>query len=287
MENLGKVMFGLITMIFFISYVPVSAQLGKVNANTAQKPKLVILGSYHMANPGLDQAKSQVDDVLQPKRQKEIVELVRSLGEFKPTKIAAECLPADEQKIAENYQKYLKGEYELKRAEQEQIGFRLAKQLHLEKIYCINWNEYPIGDMSNYDYDEFAQKDPELKSFLAERNRKLQEEVTKDDKIRNNLSVIEQYRFINQPENLEKSHRRYFDFVRIGLGDQYIGANYLSHWYGRNMKIFANLIRDTETPTDRILIIYGAGYAKLLNQFAEESGYYDVESPLKYLTRSN
>ena len=51
------------------------------------------------------------------------------------------------------------------------------------------------------------------------------------------------------------------------------------------MKIFAHLIRITDSPGDRILVIYGAGHAKLLNQFAKESGYYDVESPLKYLKK--
>ncbi|MGI9068450.1 MAG: DUF5694 domain-containing protein [Pyrinomonadaceae bacterium] len=42
-------------------------------------------------------------------------------------------------------------------------------------------------------------------------------------------------------------------------------------------------IRATGSPNDRILVVYGIGHAKLLNQFARESGFYNVESPLKYL----
>lgn len=101
-----------------------------------------------------------------------------------------------------------------------------------------------------------------------------------------NRSIVEQYKFLNREANINKSHQRYFDFVRIGSGDQYVGANYLSHWYGRNMKIFANLIRITESPDDQIFVLYGAGHAKLLNQFAKESGFYDVESPLRYLGKN-
>ena len=269
----------------FLSMSCVMAQIGIVDSNAKTKPTLVILGSYHMANPGLDRAKSQVDDVLQPERQKEIVELVGLLNRFKPTKIALECSPKSEPKIESDYQKYLKGESELKRGEEQQIGFRLAKKAGLEKLYCIDWNDYPPGDFSNYDYDEFAQKDAELKSFLDKHTQKLQASITERDKTFKNLSVLEQLTFINQPANLDASHQGYFDFVRIGRGDQYVGANYLSHWYGRNMKIFANLIRITDSPADRILVIYGAGHAKLLNQFAKESRYYHIESPLKYLKK--
>ena len=267
----------------FLSMSGVTAQTGIVDRDAGTKPAMVILGTYHMANPGLDRAKSQVDDVLQPKRQKEIVELVRLLNSFKPTKIAVECSPKNEAKIETAYQKYLKGEAELERGEEQQIGFRLAKNARLEKIFCVDWNDYPPGDFSNYDYDEFAQKDAELKSLLDKHTQELQASVTARDKIFKNLSVPEQLIYMNQPANLDASHQGYFDFVRIGRGSQYVGANYLSHWYGRNMKIFANLIRITDSPADRVLVIYGAGHAKLLNQFAKESGYYKVESPLTYL----
>lgn len=263
----------------------VTAQTGIVDRNSRTKPALVVLGSYHMANPGRDRAKSEVDDVLQPKRQKEIAELVDLLSGFKPTKIAVECSAKNQTKIENDYQKYLKGEFELERGEEQQIGFRVAQNARLEKLYCVDWNDYPPGDFSNYDYDEFAQKDPELKSFLEKHTRELQAWVSERDKILKNMSIVEQFEFINQPANLDESHRNYFDFVRIGRADKYVGANYLSHWYGRNMKIFANLIRITDSNADRVLVIYGAGHAKLLNQFAAESGFYTIETPLKYLKK--
>jgi hypothetical protein len=49
------------------------------------------------------------------------------------------------------------------------------------------------------------------------------------------------------------------------------------------MKILVNLIRITDSMDDRILAVYGNGHNKLLNQFAKESGFYTVETPLKYL----
>jgi hypothetical protein len=75
----------------------------------------------------------------------------------------------------------------------------------------------------------------------------------------------------------------HFDLLRIGLGKEYAGANHLSWWYRRNMIILANIIRITDSPNDRILVIYGTGHSKLLTQFAKESAFYNVESPLNYL----
>src|SRR5687768_9700590 len=48
---------------------------------------IMILGMYHMANPGLDAVNLDADDVLLPRRQREIQELVNRLAKFRPTKI--------------------------------------------------------------------------------------------------------------------------------------------------------------------------------------------------------
>ena len=76
--------------------------------------------------------------------------------------------------------------------------------------------------------------------------------------------------------------------ARVGLGDQYPGANWVSHsWYDRNLKIYVNLTRIAESADDRILLIIGAGHVYLIQQFLEESGDYIIESPLKYLKSSD
>ena len=59
-----------------------------------KKPTIMILGSGHLANPGMHDAFNfKTDDVLAPKRQREIEQLVEQLKAFKPTKIAIEIDP--------------------------------------------------------------------------------------------------------------------------------------------------------------------------------------------------
>ena len=57
---------------------------------TTQKPTIMILGSTHLANDGLDYFNTKMDDVRSSKRQREIEQLVSQLKAYQPTKIALE-----------------------------------------------------------------------------------------------------------------------------------------------------------------------------------------------------
>ena len=67
--------------------VPAAAQ-GTPSKAEAKRAEVLVLGVYHMANPGRDIFNMHVDDVLAPKRQQEIAELAAVLKKFQPTKIA-------------------------------------------------------------------------------------------------------------------------------------------------------------------------------------------------------
>jgi hypothetical protein len=236
-----------------------------------------------MGTPGNNVVNGKVDDVTSPERQKQVVQLVEKLKKFRPTKIVIECDLEDDAKTQEIYDKYLSGGYQLSKNETNQIGFRLAKELGLRKVYCVDWSDF--WDDPSINYEKYASKDAELDSFLKGVYRNLKKEIDTESEKLFTLSVIDQLVLLNQPDRMEKDHKAYFDFIRIGRGKEYIGANYVSWWYRRNLTILDNIIRITDSPKERILVIYGAGHLKLLTQFAKESGFYNVESPLKYLKR--
>ena len=68
------------------------------------KPTIMILGSGYLANPGADAYNFKMDDVLAPKRQRELEQLVAQLKEFRPTKVALEVDERFEPEINANYQ---------------------------------------------------------------------------------------------------------------------------------------------------------------------------------------
>ena len=263
-----------------------------------KKPTIMILGSSHLANPGMDGSNPKIDDVLAPKRQREIKQLVEQLKTFSPTKIALEVDFSRNAEINAEYQGYLKGTYQLTRGEGDQIGYRLAKQLGHSKVYCVdyfrNYSQEPGGffpkdfDWNLVDPDKFAKAHNQ--EHLMGQPPMAEGKVTQDAdgtiwiEPEKYESITDMYRRLNQPEGRRADHQEYLRIARVGLGDQYPGANWVGHlWYTRNLKIFVNLTRITESNDDRILLIIGAGHTFLVQQFLEDSGDYIIESPLKYL----
>jgi hypothetical protein len=192
-----------------------------------------------------------------------------------------ECDLEDDAKTQEIYGRYLSGSYQLSKNETNQIGFRLAKESGHKKVYCVDWSDF--WDDPTIHYEKYAAKDAELDSFLKGVYRNLKREVDAEHEKLFTLPVIDQLVLLNQPDRIEKNHKIYYDLMRIGRGKEYVGANYVSWWYRRNLTILDNIIRLTDSPNDRILVVYGSGHLKLLTQFAKESEFYNVESPLKYL----
>src|SRR3989449_9228807 len=92
------------------------------------RAEVLVLGVYHMSNPGHDIFNMQADDVLAPKRQAEIAQVMAVLKRFQPTKIAVERDPGDNS-LSKDYAGYLAGQHELTRKEIEQIRFLLDQEL--------------------------------------------------------------------------------------------------------------------------------------------------------------
>ena len=261
--------------------------------NTGDKATVMILGSTFFTNPGINVFNTRMDDVLAPKRQREMEQLVQQLRAFSPTKIAVYVDERDEQEINANYQGYLEGTYEVTRSLHDQIGFRLAKQMGHPKLYCVaDWPKHrPIYDEideSLLDYATFAEthNQEHLLWSISSSGVKVRADVDGTVWVEREEyePLIDMYIRMNEPEKIHADHQGYLRTARIGLKDQYPGANWVAHWwYAHNLKNFVNLTRITESTDDRILLIVGAGHVYLIQQFLEDSGDYIVESPLQYL----
>ena len=107
----------------------------------SQEIEVMTLGTFHFAFPNQDIVKiddNKQIDVLRSKYQNEIVEITNKIARFKPTIIAIEVNSSKQSQIDSIYNLYIDGKHELARSEHEQIGFRLAKQLQLKKVYCVD-----------------------------------------------------------------------------------------------------------------------------------------------------
>lgn len=248
----------------------------KPEKSVIQKPAVLILATYHMDNPGRDVMNVQSDDVLTGKRQKEIREFVNLLKRFNPTKIAVE-MPFGSAKLDEQYGLYLRGAYQLTRNEIDQIGFRLAKELNHRKIYGVDAEgAFDIGRVFEFAAANNQQETVDRGIAIGKR------QVAEANKLIQTSTITEIYKALNDQRRNNESHQAYLMMSRIGKDKQYPGVNLLADWYERNLKIFSNIQRITESKNDRILVIIGGGHVKLLQQFVEDSGEYNLEKASKY-----
>jgi hypothetical protein len=252
-----------------------------------KKTEVLTLGTFHFNFPNLDIKKiaaSDQIDVLQPKHQKEIEDIVRRVAAFKPTIIVIERDPVQQAKYDSLYNKYLQGEYKLRRDEEEQIGFRLAKQLGLKTLYCVNdWGK-------NYEYVDsiLDGKDSAVpKNFW---NYFYHHPDTSEMFFNKNLfktkGILADLRNRNDEKNQERDLGNYLTGVfKYQLADNsFFGADFTTGWwFNRNLRIFRNIQKINAKPTDRILVIFGAGHMNLLNIFFKASPEYKLIETNKYL----
>ena len=251
-----------VALIPFVSQVSVAQKAPtRLPADHLEGPpmaEVLVLGTYHMGNPGRDIFNMEADDVLAAKRQAEIHELLDVLARFRPTKIAIEA-DSDSPKIKQ-YQDYLAGKYELGRDERDQIGFRLAKELNIPEIFGIDADgDFPF--LGVQDYAKAHGREKELESLMAQTGKTVKDE----NEFLKSHSVLQMLRRMNSNEAVRQGLAVYALLAHFGEEYNYPGARLLTEWYRRNMHIHTHLLNIIE-PADRVLVIFGAGHLGLLRQ---------------------
>lgn len=224
------------------------------------RPEILVLGTYHMASPGRDIHNMQIDDVLLPKRQQEMTQLIEVLKRFHPTKIAIEA-DVGSRRVGQVYSDYLAGKYTLSRNENDQIGYRLAKELGHRTVYPVDADgDFPFQRVINY-----AKANGLKEKFDAIQARTAARVKEQNDFLRSH-TVLETLQYMNSDSLVARDIAEYFALVPYGEPWEYAGPDLLASWYQRNIRIYRNIVALVESPNDRILVIYGSGHLGWLRQ---------------------
>lgn len=249
-------------------------------ARAAEPVQVMVLGTYHFGNPGLDLQNLRADDVLQPRRQAEVAAAVDGLARFRPTRVAVEVV-ADSQPAAAlpKYRRYRAGEGRDDRNEITQIGYRLADRAGLADVQGIDVDgDFPFEALQAWaeshgqaaalkqDFDDIGVK---LKAFEASQA----------------TSTIGQLlRVMNEPAAIADDHGWYTRALRFGQGAEQPGAALLAAWTARNLGICARLVQ-LARPGDRVVVVYGAGHSHLLRDCVKTQPGWQLVEPNDYLPR--
>ncbi|MDQ3820531.1 MAG: DUF5694 domain-containing protein [Acidobacteriota bacterium] len=227
---------------------------------TPVRAEVLVLGVYHMANRGHDVYNLRADDVLSSKRQAEIAQLIEVLKRFNPTKIAVEAdlfgptNPTTNER-ANQYADYLAGKHELSRDEVEQIGFRLAKELGHKTVYPVN-ADYDFPYQRLVDYAKANGRSKELDEIMGTFGNQVK---ALDTQLASH-TILETLLYINSDDFVAHNVLPYYQLAQFGEPGDWAGADLVSDWFRRNMRIFSNVVRLVDSPNERVLVIYGYGH---------------------------
>ena len=223
-------------------------------AQSETRAEILVLGTYHMANPGRDVHNMAADDVLSPKRQQEIAQLVEVLKRFRPTKIAIEAAAGSE-RVAREYSEYLAGRYTLTRNENDQVGYRLARELGHKAVHAVDVD----GDFQYMRVMNYAKANGRMAEFDS-MTAKVARRVKRQSDFLQTHSILETLERMNSDSATSEALGAEMEFVSFGDLWEFAGPDLLTFWFQRNLRIYNRIAALIESPADRILVIYGNGH---------------------------
>ncbi len=247
--------------------------------------QVMVLGVYHLGNPGQDLNNVRADDPTTPRRQAELQRIADALKRFRPTKIMVERLGVGPTLDVHSYAKFTPADLRKEPSEAVQIGYRLASQLGHTAVYGVDergkeggpdyfpWQ--PLADFSK------ARGDGRADALMA---------TGKTDMARIEAaqarSIGDALLALNDPAHIRAEQMKgYYGVLSEGEGDRQPGADLNAGWYLRNAKIFAK-ISQASAPGDRVLVVFGAGHAWWLRHFASLTPGFALVEPTPYLLRA-
>ncbi|GAB2516460.1 hypothetical protein GCM10027085_03010 [Spirosoma aerophilum] len=242
--------------------------------------------------------KQPQSDVYSPKKQAEINQLNTCLQAYAPDMIMVEVDPGEQPQIDSLFALYSAGKLTLNslpsgRSETYQIGFALAKRLKHPRVYCVDHYEATSQSLltEGTNIDLYQQALQQLQGIA----RPLKKQVQQDS-----LSVYQYIRRLNQPDMIARTHRLFYnlpalvvngDFSRTAtntmdvskVDKRYIGAEFISLFYNRNLKIYSNaLTNQRQYQGKKLLLMFGQTHIGVLQELFKANPEFSLVSPLTY-----
>ena len=231
--------------------------------------EVMVLGTYHMGNPGQDLHNARIDPVTTPAKQAELEAVAEALARFQPTAIAIERVARNASDMLDHrYPDFTPADLLTNPDERVQLGYRLAHRLGLERVYAIDEQDRD-GQPSYFPFED-VQSWAEANGrsgALGAMSERVGAMVADMEARQRTTTVGGLLRWMNTPERTASDQAFYTALLAFGAGDAQPGAVLNGRWYTRNAVIFARLMQ-TARPGDRIVVIYGAGHGYWLREFA-------------------
>ena len=227
-----------------------------------EKTEIMVLGTYHF-----DQ-ENDIDE-LSPANQNALDTLVKYLAAFDPTKVVVEASPSKSKEYNGYYRDYIHGNFNISELRNEifQIGFRMARRMEHDSIFFFDNKPPFIGNLEGFSFNSFQAYAQENDSgFYDQLVPELMSIWPANEKLIYELDLFDLLLALNSPAMTQNNiHRMHMYELRVGIGDSWIGSDWLGRWYQRNIRMLGYLLKMSE-PSDRLLLIVGDNHKWILEQ---------------------
>lgn len=243
--------------------------------------EILLLGTFHFMESSIDFYSSEI--------QNELSLMAGKLSAFNPDAIAVEAAVNAQKCVDESYEIFNLADLQNRNKMQNeilgeicmfgqtypitynnesvQIGYRLGKMLEHNKVYAID--DDTILNMEVLKTPSLSLKEA-MNASRTEMNKHI------------NDTIADMYKYYNSEEWSKLNHSIYIQANMISMGNNYAGAEMVTKWYERNLKIFSNIQR-LAIKHERIFIIYGAGHLQILRDLINADSNLKLVNIYEYL----
>ncbi|MFB3388764.1 DUF5694 domain-containing protein [Flavobacterium sp. LAR06] len=235
------------------------------NLSSAQtkKKQILLIGTFHFANPGNDVAQIKTFNIMSDKSKKELETISDKIKKFGPDKIFVEWKYTKQDELDKFYNKNTDSLFKNSKNEITQLALRTAKKLNHKKLYGIDYrNSFPYDSlmmsMEKANQQDLIKKNEEMtKKFENEHNERISKST-----------LTELMLYFNKKESDNENIQWYLEVAnRTGKADDFTGPSLVAKWYERNLYMYSLIQKLTESKDDKIMVLLGAGHAAMLREF--------------------
>lgn len=262
--------------IFLILILTASILPSIAQKKTSENVKIKVLNfaTFHLSNS--TDANTSPVDINNPEVKKQINKVVQELAKFQPTIICVEIPAQETAGTNEIYQEYKLDQSSTTNWAEEinSIAFEVGRLTNVANIYGIDSR---VG----FDYPQLMKlaeesKSPSTEDFLNK--------YKKDIEAFNNLSVLGKFQLMNN-KKWKSEHFNFYNYLAtMHTQNNFEGADIVSEFYKRNLRMYSNLSDIPKDKNDRILIIVGGTHTAYLDVFLENEPIYELIDATKYTT---
>ena len=255
------------------------AQHDLKNYDSIAQSKIMVVGTFHFQGN---------KEILNLENQENINKLIKVLSEFNPTKIVLEWEPSKLAETNKEYRSFKTGTFDISNKTNEvyQLGFRMAKIMKHDSIYLFDNQTEFIGSLDNFSFTSFSEYARQNDNgFYNKHEKTLIKTFDQNQKTLKKHNLYDRIAIMNSPAaQTINSTRMHMYEIRVGIQKNWLGPDWVSRWYQRNIRMTSNILKLAKKD-DRILIFVGDNHKWILDMLFEKTPDLDVISSWEYLNK--